>query len=176
MVASAGVVIIGTGQAGFQVAASLREEGWAGAITLMGDEPGLPYQRPPLSKGLLTGKVGPEQIRLRPDAFFAEQRITLLDGQRAVEIDRPQRRVSLQSGAALEYAHLVLATGARPKQLAIPGADLQGVMALRTLDDATRILERMGTARRIVIVGAGFVGLEVAVAALDRGLEVAIVE
>lgn len=172
----AGVVIVGSGQGGFQVAASLREQGHAGPVTLVGEEPGLPYQRPPLSKGFLLGKTTAQQLELRPAAFYAERDIELLAGERVVAIDRAARIVRLASGATRAYGHLVLATGARPRMPRIPGADLTGVQALRTAADARRLLRRLGTASRLVVVGAGFIGLEVAGVACELGLQVDVLE
>jgi 3-phenylpropionate/trans-cinnamate dioxygenase ferredoxin reductase component len=129
----ASVVIVGTGQGGFQVAASLREKGYEGRINLIGDEPGLPYQRPPLSKAYLTGEMSESSLRLRPAAFYADHRVELIDNERVTVIDRAQRRVRCRSGLDLSYDHLVLAVGARERPLQLPGADLDGVFMLRTL-------------------------------------------
>lgn len=172
----AGVLIVGSGQGGFQVAASLREEGHAGPITLVGDEPGVPYQRPPLSKGFLLGKTTAQQTELRPAAFYAERAIELLAGERVLAIDRAARTVRLASGATRAYGHLVLASGARPRMPRVPGVELAGVQALRTAADARGLLERLGSARRLAVVGAGFIGLEVAVVARELGLEVDVLE
>src|SRR5205823_4153629 len=170
------VVILGGGQGGFQTALSLREQGFDGRIALVGDEPDLPYQRPPLSKAYLAGSVDAEAVRLRPRAFYTHHDIELLSGERASTIDRPTRRLLLASGATLAYDHLVLAVGARPRRLAIPGADLDGVMELRTLADATLLRERLATAREVVLIGAGFIGLEFAAVAAKQGKAVRIVE
>lgn len=172
----AGVVIVGSGQGGFQVAASLRDEGYAGAITLIGDEPGLPYQRPPLSKAYLAGEAQPGQVELRPAAFYAERGIDVIAPERVVGIARAERRVTLASGSTLPYEHLVLATGARARLPAIPGAGLAGILALRTRADADALLPRLQQSQRVVIVGAGFIGLEVAVVAREMGLDVRILE
>ena len=172
----AGVVIVGSGQGGFQVAASLRDEAYAGAITLIGDEPGLPYQRPPLSKAYLAGKAQPGQVELRPVAFYAERGIDVITPERVVGIDRAARRVTLASGKTLPYEHLVLATGARARMPVIAGAELAGIVALRTRADADGLLAYLQQARRVVIVGAGFIGLEVAVVARQMGLDVRILE
>ena len=172
----AGVIVVGSGQGGFQVAASLRDEGYAGPVTLVGDEPGLPYQRPPLSKAFLAGKAQPGQIELRPAGFYAERNISVIAPDSVTAIDRPSRRVALASGASLDYEHLVLATGARARIPAVPGAQRQGVLALRSRADAEAILARLQQARRVVIVGAGFIGLEVAVMARQMGLEVRVIE
>ena len=170
------VLVLGTGQAGFQVAASLREEGYDGRVVLVGDEPGLPYQRPPLSKAYLTGKADAVGVRLRPDKFFADHRLELRAGERAVRIDRAGRRVVLASGEALPYDHLVLALGARNRALPVPGAEFDGVVQLRTLGDAEGLRRRLEGTREAVVVGAGFIGLEFAAVAAARGVAVTVVE
>ena len=139
------VLILGTGQAGFQVASSLREERFDGRIILVGEEPEPPYQRPPLSKAYLTGKADAKAVRLRPEKFFADHRLELRAGERAVRIDRAARQVVLASGEALAYDHLVLATGARNRALPLPGAELDGVMQLRTLGEAEELRQRLAS-------------------------------
>jgi 3-phenylpropionate/trans-cinnamate dioxygenase ferredoxin reductase subunit len=170
------VVIIGTGQGGFQVAASLRDEGFDGRVVLVGDEGDLPYQRPPLSKAYLTGEADADLVRMRPDRFFAEHGLELRAGVRATRIDRAGRQVILESGEALPYDHLVLAVGARNRPLPVPGADLDGVLQLRTLGDAEALRRRLDAARQAVVVGAGFIGLEFAAVAAARGIAVTVVE
>ena len=170
-----GIVVLGGGQAGFQTAASLRDLGFAGAITLLGDEPGLPYQRPPLSKAYLAGKTDAGGLALRPAAFLAEHRIAYRPGLRATGIDRAGRRLLTAEGS-LPYAHLVLAAGARNRPLPVPGAALAGVHQLRDLADADALKEAVAGARRAVVVGAGFIGLEFAAVAAARGLAVSVVE
>lgn len=170
------VVILGGGQAGFQTAASLREQGFDGRIVLVGDEPDLPYQRPPLSKAYLAGSQDAEAVRLRPQSFYDHHGIELLPDERASAIDRRDRRLLLASGITLAYGHLVLATGARPRLLPIPGAELDGVMALRTLADAAELRQRLAAADEVVLVGAGFIGLEFASVAAKQGKAVRIVE
>lgn len=170
------VVILGGGQGGFQTAMSLREQGFDGSIVLVGEEPDLPYQRPPLSKAYLAGSVDADAVRLRPQSFYAHHDIDLLTGEQASLIDRRARRLLLASGTTLAYDHLVLAVGARPRRLPIPGAELDGVMALRTLADATELRERLAAAREVVLVGAGFIGLEFAAVAAKQGKAVRIVE
>jgi 3-phenylpropionate/trans-cinnamate dioxygenase ferredoxin reductase component len=169
---SPGTVIAGAGQAGFQTAAALRTEGYEHPITLIGEEPGLPYYRPPLSKGFLSGKDDRESLPLRPREFYEEHRIRLLMGDRVVEMTPGARQVRLESGLLIEYEYLVLATGARVRP--IPGAP-EGVCYLRTLEDAAAIRERLQRAQSLAIVGAGFIGLEVAGAAASAGLPVTIV-
>ena len=172
----AGVVIVGAGQAGFQTAASLRKEGYDGRVTLLGDEPGLPYQRPPLSKEYMTRDASVEKVRLRPEAFYEKQRIDLRPGERLERIDRAGRRVELASGSCLDYEHLVLALGARARPLPVPGADLAGVHLLRTLTDAEALRVALDDAEQVVVIGGGFIGLEFAAAARTRGAGVTLVE
>jgi len=174
--AAATVAIVGTGQAGFQAAASLRQEGFAGHIVMIGDEPVSPYQRPPLSKSYLAGDSGLDELWLRPDSFYAKQEIELIAGEAVTAIDRAGRRLQLASGVELGWEHLVLATGARYRPLPMPGAELDGVLPLRTLADADVLRERLDKASEIVVVGAGFIGLEFASVAIARGAAVHIIE
>ena len=173
---TAGIVVAGAGQAGFQLAASLREGGFKDPITLVGDETALPYQRPPLSKAYLSGKTDREGLFLRQPGFFAEHAITHRPGIRATAIDRAARRLHLSDGDSLAYDHLVLATGARNRPLPVPGADLGGVHQLRGLADADALKAEIEAARSIVVVGAGFIGLEFAAVAASRGLPVTVIE
>ncbi|MDP4023512.1 FAD-dependent oxidoreductase [Methylobacterium sp. NEAU 140] len=173
---SAGVVVVGAGQAGFQLAASLREGGFPGPVTLVGDEGALPYQRPPLSKAYLAGKTDAEGLALRPPAFFAEHGIAHRPEIRAVGIDRDARRLYLGDGTALPYDHLALATGSRNRPLPVPGADLAGVRQLRGLADADALKAALTDARAVAVVGAGFIGLEFAAVAAARGVAVTVVE
>lgn len=169
------VVIIGAGQAGFQVAASLRQEGYDGSITLIGDEPGLPYQRPPLSKAYLLGKIKENALLFRPAEYFDTQRITLIHDQ-ATAIDRQNRRVLLSSGEAVTYDHLVLACGAHNRPLPVPGAELQGVFGVKTKQDADVLAPLVKEIRNVVVVGAGFIGLEFAAVAAEQGANVHVLE
>ncbi len=173
---AAGIVVAGAGQAGFQLAASLREGGFRDPITLIGDETALPYQRPPLSKAYLAGKTDQEGLFLRQPGFFAEHAITHRPGIRATGIDRSERRLHLSDGESLGYDHLVLATGARNRTLPVPGAELDGVRQLRGLADADALKAAIASARDIVVVGAGFIGLEFAAVAAARGLSVTVIE
>ena len=168
--------ILGAGQAGFQVAASLRQEGFDGRIVLIGDEAVLPYQRPPLSKAYLTGQTEVDDLWLRPAEFYAKQQIDLIYGDTVTSVDRPERRLRLTSGLALSWDYLVFASGARCRPLPVPGAELDGVMMLRTLADADILRQRLDGAREVVVVGAGFIGLEFASVAVARGANVHIVE
>ncbi len=166
------VLVVGAGQSGFQAVASLRDRGFAGQVVLVGDEPGVPYQRPPLSKAYLAGTAGLEQLHLRGAGFFAEKDIELVAG-RVAEIDRAASRARLEDGTELAYDHLVLATGSRNRTLPVPGADLPGVLTLRTRDDADRLRESLAHAGNVVVVGGGFIGLEFA---SHAGRSVTIVE
>jgi 3-phenylpropionate/trans-cinnamate dioxygenase ferredoxin reductase subunit len=164
------VVVIGAGQAGVQTADSLREAGYDGPVTLVGDEPGAPCQRPPLSKEFLTDGLPREDVALRADRFYEDRGIHLRTGRRAVRVDRTARTVELDDGSPLPYGHLVLATGTRPRPLPVPGAGLAGVLPLRTVADAERLRGRLREAEHVVIVGAGFIGLEVAAACRAAGV------
>ena len=170
------IVIIGAGHAGVQAAASLREEGSDDSIVLLSGEPDLPYQRPPLSKAFLKGAMDRAGLPLRAEQFYREKQIDLRLGVQATRIDLAGRRVELGAGGAEPFDHLILATGARPRPFAIPGAELDGVLTLRNIADAAAIRERLGPGRRVVVIGAGFIGLEIAATALAVGGEVTVVE
>lgn len=176
MSAEPAVAIVGAGQAGFQTASSLRQEGFAGRIVLVGDEPGLPYQRPPLSKNYLAGECGLDEVWLRPEAFYEKQEIELVCGDPVTALDRRERALRLASGNAVGCDQIVLATGARFRPLPVPGADLDGVLPLRTLADADMLRERLTEAGHAVVVGAGFIGLEFAAVAIAKGVAVHILE
>ncbi|MDB5796929.1 MAG: pyridine nucleotide-disulfide oxidoreductase family protein [Paucimonas sp.] len=170
------VIIAGAGQAGAQAAVSLRQEGFEGHIVLLGDEPGLPYQRPPLSKAYLMGKVEEPGLLLRAEKIYADQRVQLMPGERIESIDRAARTVRLASGQVLGYAHLVLALGAINRPLPAAGAGLDGVGYLRTLAEARDLRARLPNTKRAVVIGAGFIGLEFAAAARAQGIDVTVVE
>src|SRR5215216_5023881 len=169
------VVIIGAGHAGFQLAMSLRQHGFSERIALLNDEGHLPYQRPPLSKAYLKGTGGPDSLMFRPEKFYSDQNIDLIS-DRAVSIDRAARKVLLGSGASLDYGHLVLATGARNRLLDIPNANLENVRYLRTLDESEGLRKQIAPGQRVVVIGAGFIGLEFAATARAKGLEVDVIE
>lgn len=170
------VVIAGSGQAGFQTAVSLRENGYAGPITLVGDEPLLPYQRPPLSKKYLDGSTSADTVWLRPRSFYEAHDIGLHSGDAIVSIDRQERRVQLRSGRNLDYAHLVLAVGARPCWPPIAGMNFDHVYDLRTFDDAHALRMRLSEPARMVVIGGGFIGMEIAAMAASRGHRVTVIE
>ncbi|VAW24098.1 Ferredoxin reductase [hydrothermal vent metagenome] len=169
------VVIIGTGQAGFQTAASLRIEGFEGDIFMFGDEPGLPYQRPPLSKAFFKDGSA-DRLLFRNQDFFEKNNINIKDNCSVKSIDRHQKQVLLDDGAAISYEHLVLATGTRNRELPIAGSDLKNVLVLRTLADANHIRKTAKADQRVVMIGGGFIGLELASVLRDFGCEVAVIE
>jgi 3-phenylpropionate/trans-cinnamate dioxygenase ferredoxin reductase component len=173
--AQGAVLIAGAGHGGFQLASSLRQHGYSGRICLINDEAHLPYQRPPLSKAYLKGEGRPDSLMFRPDKFYRDQNIELI-ADRAVSIDRAAHRLLLASGSSLDYGHLVLATGARNRLLDIPNAHLGDVRYLRILDESEVLRQRIASARHVVVIGAGFIGLEFAATARAKGLEVDVVE
>ncbi|MEU1328649.1 FAD/NAD(P)-binding oxidoreductase [Streptomyces sp. NPDC005865] len=169
------VVVVGAGQGGYQTAASLREHGYPGRITLISAEDALPYERPPLSKAYLKGEADEAQLWLRPATYYVRQSIDLVAGT-VTEIDPAARTVRLADGSSYDYGHLVLATGAKPRTLGVPGTGLRGVHTLRTSQDAAALQSSLAGARRAVVVGAGFIGLEFAAVARQLGVEVTVVE
>jgi 3-phenylpropionate/trans-cinnamate dioxygenase ferredoxin reductase subunit len=173
--ATGAVVIVGAGHAGFQLAASLRQLGFKEPVHLINDEAHLPYQRPPLSKAYLKGSAGPDSLMFRPEKLYRDQNIELIS-DRVGSIDRAARKVTLASGAVLDYGHLVLATGARNRLLDIPNANLPDVRYLRILDDSEALRPLLASRKRVVVIGAGFIGLEFAATARIKGLEVDVIE
>src|SRR6202047_2020657 len=169
------VLIVGAGHAGFQVAASLRQHGYGERICLINDEAHLPYQRPPLSKAYLKGEGRPDSLMFRPDKFYRDQNIELIR-HRGASIDRAARRLLLASGSSLDYGHLVLATGARNRLLDLPNANLRDIRYLRILDESEALRQRIGSAGHVVVIGAGFIGLEFAATARAKGVEVDVIE
>ncbi|MFN3959414.1 MAG: NAD(P)/FAD-dependent oxidoreductase [Parvularculaceae bacterium] len=169
-------VIIGAGQAGAQGAQSLRAAGFSGRIVMLGAEPAAPYQRPPLSKAYLQGTLAADRLALKPHAFYAQHDIDLRLGVRARRIDRSARRVEIESGDAVPYDRLLMATGAPPRRLNCPGAELPGVHYLRTIADCEALRPVLAKASRLVIVGAGYIGLEVAASARKAGCAVTVLE
>lgn len=169
-------VIIGGGQAGGQAAQTLRQAAPAARITLLAAEPEPPYQRPPLSKKYLAGALPRERLLLRPQSFYAEKAIALEQGASAVEIDRAAQRVTLADGRTLPYDRLLLATGGRARALRVPGATLPGVHYLRTVADVDRIRAALDGRRRVVLIGAGYIGLEAAAVLITLGHDVTVLE
>ncbi|MHC8304827.1 NAD(P)/FAD-dependent oxidoreductase [Pseudomonas sp. PB3P13] len=170
------VVIIGAGQAGFQIAASLRQGGFEGSVTIIGDEHNAPYQRPPLSKAYLKSLADESSIQLRPEAFYADNRIELICGDKVEQIDRRNQQVVTASGKRFEYDKLAITTGTRPRPLDLPGADLVGVHALRSFLHASDLRDDLQKYQNIVIIGGGFIGLEVAACAAGLGKAVTVLE
>lgn len=171
-----GIVIVGAGHAGVQAAESVRAGGYTGPVLLLGEETGLPYQRPPLSKEHLAPGAEPDPLPLRGERFYRDHGIELRSGVRVRAVDRAARGVLLGDGSVLSYSALVLATGAGNRTLDVPGADLAGVCLLRTLEEARDLRSRLAAARSAVVVGAGFIGLEFAAAARGYGVEVTVLE
>ncbi|MEU1518426.1 FAD-dependent oxidoreductase [Streptomyces sp. NPDC005811] len=171
------VVVVGGGQAGADFVAALRMAGHQGHVTLLGEEPGHPYARPPLSKAYLSGKATAEDLHIRPPAMYEQQGIDLRTGTRVTAIDRTGRQVILADGERLPYGHLVLATGGRARRLTTPGLDdAPNVHYLRTLADVTALRQHFAPGARLVVVGGGYVGLEVAAVARRLGLDVTVLE
>lgn len=171
-----GMVIIGAGHAAGQAAASLRQEKYEGPITIIGDEPHIPYQRPPLSKQYLSGEQAIERVYLRPEKFYDDKDVTLKLGVSATEIDREAKQVVLDSGETVPYDKLIIATGSRPRILNIEGSDLKGIHYLRTIADVDAIRNEMAAGKNLVIVGGGYIGLEVASVGIEKGLNVHVLE
>ncbi|MEO1476636.1 MAG: FAD-dependent oxidoreductase [Pseudomonadota bacterium] len=170
------VGVIGGGQAGAQAIASLRQWGFEGDICLIGEENTLPYQRPPLSKAYFKGEMEEERLYFKTADWYDEQRIDVLTGIRAEKIDRAKRLVELSNGGRMAYDSLIIATGSRPRPLPIKGADLRNVFELRGLDDVKTIMPEATEGKRLVIVGAGYIGLEAAAVARQLGLNVTVLE
>jgi len=170
------VVIVGAGHAGGSAAAFLRQYGHTGPIVLIGDEPLLPYQRPPLSKAWLKGEADAESLQLKPSNWYEEAGVSLRLGGVVVSLNRGAKTVTLASGEHLPYDYLILATGARARALPIPGADLAGVLALRTAADAEALKGALGLGKRLAVVGGGYVGLEAAASTVALGGHATIIE
>lgn len=173
---SARVVIVGAGQAGFETARTLRDLDFDGSIAVIGDETAVPYQRPPLSKACLGQADRDVDVSLQPLDFYSYNRIDLIRGDAVTSIDRVAQEIVSESGARFEYDHLVLATGTRNRVLSVPGSAASGVHYLRTLDEARSLNDSLSSCTAVVVVGGGFIGLEVAAAATARGIDVTIVE
>lgn len=169
------VVIAGAGHGAGQAVATLKQKNFAGEIVLVGDEPWLPYQRPPLSKKYLAGELAVERLLFKPEAFYDQPNIDVRLSTRVTSIDRSERCVATDAGP-IEYDWLILATGSRVRRLMIDGADLDGVHYLRNIADVDRIRADLAAAQKIVIIGAGYIGLEVAAVARQLGLEVHVIE
>lgn len=170
------VVIIGAGHGGVQVATSLREEGFEGKITLISDENELPYQKPPLSKGYLNGKQTVENLLFRNALYYADNQIDLVLGETITQINNAEKNIVAQSSSNYDYDYLVLATGARNRQLNTEGALSNNVVYLRNLSDAQNIKAQLHKSEKVVVIGGGFIGLEVAAAAVELGKKITVIE
>jgi len=170
------IAIIGAGQAGGQAAYSLRLAGYEGAITLIGDEPAPPYQRPPLSKAYFKGEMEAERLFLKPLEYYAEHNIDLITGKAATAIDLQAKQVEIEGGASVPWDKLVIATGARPRKLAVEGSHLRNITELRTLADVDHLKAIAVPGARLVVVGAGYIGLEAAAVGSQLGLKVTVLE
>ncbi len=168
-------VIVGASLAGAKAAETLRHEGFEGRVVLVGTEDERPYERPPLSKDYLRGEAGRDRVYVHGEGFYAEHEIELRLGRTAVDMNASLQEVALDDGERLRYDRLLLATGAAPRRLAVPGADLDGVHYLRTVADADGLRERLDRGGAVVVVGAGWIGAEVAASARQRGLDVTLI-
>lgn len=170
------VVIVGAGHAAGQLYASLVAGGYKGKIQIIGDESFVPYQRPPLSKQYLKGEYERERLYLKTEAFYRDSGVELLLNQRVVQINREEKKVLLQEGDALRYDKLVLATGTQPRKLSINGPERTGIHYLRSIEDADRIRPMLVQGEKLLICGGGYIGLEVAAVAVERGMNVTLLE
>jgi 3-phenylpropionate/trans-cinnamate dioxygenase ferredoxin reductase subunit len=176
MASEPNVIVIGAGQAGGDVVTLLRQNGFAGELILIGDEPHLPYLRPPLSKAFLAGEVTAESLLTRDAAAYEKAAVIVRTGQRVAAINRHEKLISLENGEELAYGQLVLATGGRPRMMKVPGAGLKNIFYLRTIADVEALRAAFLPGRRLVIVGGGYIGLEVASVAVKQGLDVTVLE
>ncbi len=170
------IVVVGGGQAAAQAVFTLRQRGFDGRLTLVAEEAHLPYQRPPLSKKYLTGEITAERLHLRTVEFYRERNVDLRLGARVGELHPDRHSLTLVNGESMHYDRLLLCTGSRVRRLNVPGSDLEGVYYLRTLEDADRIRTELLPGRRLVIIGGGYIGLEVAAVATAAGLAVTVLE
>ncbi|WP_315763037.1 NAD(P)/FAD-dependent oxidoreductase [Sphingomonas sp. Y38-1Y] len=170
------VLIVGAGHGGAQAAIALRQRGYAGSIAIVGEEPELPYERPPLSKDYLAGGKPFERLLIRPASFWADRDVAMLTGRRIVAIDAEARTATDEGGTAIGYGTLIWAAGGAPRRLACAGHDLAGVHAIRTRADVDALGGELAGARRVVVVGGGYIGLEAAAVLAKRGLAVTVIE
>ena len=170
------VLIVGAGHAGSQAAQALRQAKFGGSIALIGDEPELPYERPPLSKDYLSGRRPFDRLLIRPAAFWADREVSVLPGRRVIAVDPVAHRVRTDDGAGFAYGQLIWAAGGSPRTLSCPGHDLAGVHTIRTRADTDRIRADLGTTRRVVVIGGGYIGLEAAAVLVGAAKQVTVVE
>ena len=169
-------VIVGAGHAGGRAAQAMRQHGFEGEILLVGEEPHVPYERPPLSKELIVTDAGLEKVRLHDAAWYAENRIELIAAKAAASIDAAAKTVGLADGRTIGFDRLMLTTGARVRRLSVPGADLDGVFYLRTIEDSEAIRAQIAAGTEVAVIGGGFIGLEIAGSAVKRGAKVTVLE
>jgi len=174
--AKADVVIVGAGQAGGEVASALRQQGFTGSVVLIGDEPYVPYRRPPLSKAFLSGDATLESLFIKAQSAYEKLNIECRFGMGVESIERQAKRLRLYDGTTLEYGKLVLATGGRPRKLSLPGAEHPNVHYVRTIDDILRMKEQFHAGKKLVIIGGGYIGLEAASVGIKKGLDVTVIE
>ena len=170
------LAIVGAGQAATQAIQQLKQNEYPGKITLIGDEEQLPYQRPPLSKGFLSGEITEERLQLRPKEFFNSNDIELILNTRVDSIDLKNNSLVLSNSKVVVFDELLLTTGARARQISLPGSELQGVFSLRNISDVEKLKPKMQSGNNLVIIGAGYIGLEVAAIAKKMGLNVVVLE
>jgi 3-phenylpropionate/trans-cinnamate dioxygenase ferredoxin reductase subunit len=170
------IVVVGAGQAAAQFVDSVRREGFTGPLTVVGDEPFLPYQRPPLSKKFLAGELELERLFIKPAAFYSQAHVDMRLGQRVTAIDRARKRVTLADGGLLEYAKLVLTTGSQVRRIKVPGSELAGIQYLRGIEDVQRLRASAQMGKRVVVIGGGYIGLEVAATCRQLGADVTVIE
>jgi 3-phenylpropionate/trans-cinnamate dioxygenase ferredoxin reductase subunit len=175
MIARQTFVIVGASLTGAKAAETLRSEGFEGHIVLIGAEPHRPYERPPLSKDYLRGEAEREKVYVHPAGFYDENQIELRTGETVVSVDAGRRNLAFAHGERLYFDRLLLATGAKPRRLSIPGSQLEGIHYLRSLDDSDALRERLQPGARVVVIGAGWIGCEVAASARQKGLEVTLI-
>jgi 3-phenylpropionate/trans-cinnamate dioxygenase ferredoxin reductase component len=176
MVEHCDVLIVGTGHGGAQAAISLRQRKFTGSITLVGEEPELPYDRPPLSKEYLSGERGFERLLVRPPAFWSQRQISILTGRAAVSVNPHEHTVELSNADVLHYGGLIWAAGGRAKRLTCTGHDLRGVHTLRNKSDVDRVTRELPSTRQVAVIGGGYIGLEAAAALCKRGVQVTVLE
>ena len=170
------VLIIGAGQAAAQTAASLRQGGFDGSITIVGDEPSPPYQRPPLSKAYLKGDLEQERLYFKNSEWYAAQNVEVLTETKVISVDVKANTTKTNTGKTISFDHLVFATGSRNRQLPMEGADLENVFGLRDLADVDALRPHVGEDKKLVIIGAGYIGLETAAVAKTLGTDVTVLE
>ena len=170
------IIIIGAGQAAVQAITSLRQNGVTLPIIMIGEEAELPYQRPPLSKKFMTGELAKDRLFFKPEHYYTDQDVTLLLGQTVITIDRDASSVTLETGETLAYSKLIIATGSRPRKIPIAGIEQDGVFDLRSIGDVEKIMPYIKEGNKLLVIGGGYIGLETAASACQKGLDVTVLE